>query len=335
MEKQNRTLGSVDRGLAAAKCRGKLARRSAAGKAAATLAALALAGTAQAQDSSPEGGQQRPVQIDLRAGLQYDSNVAILDLDASSGQSDVATQLEFGVNYNGRPTSGLTLNAGYHLSQSLHQDFDAFDLRIHRGSAGFAYDLSGFNTGIAAHHVIAELDGTEFLTMRQYSPHLSRLFGTRLFMRFAHTWSDKTFRTNPDRDATAHALSADAYVFLNGLRTYLVTGVRFDDEDARAGHFDYRGERLRLQLVHRMDTGARQLTLRTQVRTERRNYREPTPAIEEVRRDRRHRLEVLLDIPFGERLVTRLGMTHSDNRSNLPTVDFTENVVSVQLRAQF
>lgn len=303
--------------------------------AAAAIVVFGLTAPALAQDQSPEAGQQRPLQIDLRAGVQYDSNVAILDLDASSGRSDIATQLEFGVNYNGRPRSQLTLNAGYHLSQSLHQEYDAFDLRIHRGSAGFAYDIGGFNAGLAGHHIVAELDGSEFLTMRQYSPHLSRLFGTRLFMRFAHTWSDKTFRTNPDRDATANALSADAYVFLNGLRTYLVAGVRFDDEDARGGHFDYRGDRLRLQLVHRMSTATRQLTLRTQVRTEQRNYREPTPAIEEVRRDRRHRLEVMLDVPFGERLVTRVGMTHTDNRSNLPAVDFTENVVSVQLRAQF
>ncbi len=308
---------------------------SVAGTAVAAMAALAFVAPALAQGQTADAEQQRPVQIDLRAGVQYDSNVAILDLDASSGRSDVAAQLEFGVNYNGRPTSQLTLNGGYHLSQSLHQEFDAFDLRIHRASAGFAYDVGGFNTGLAGHHIIAELDGSEFLTMRQYSPHLSRLFGTRLFMRFAHTWSDKTFRTNPGRDATANAVSADAYVFLNGLSTYLIAGARYDDEDARAGHFDFRGDRLRLQLVHRISTATRQLTLRTQVRTERRNYRAPTPAIEEVRRDRRHRLEVLLDIPFGEQLVTRLGMTHADNRSNLPAVDFTENVVSVQLRAQF
>ncbi len=294
--------------------------------------AVATAQVATAQDSPPDS--QRPVQFDLRAGVQYDSNVAILDLDAASGSGDLAAQLEFGVNYNGRPSPQATLNAGYHLSRTLHREFDAFDLTIHRGSAGFGYDVGGFNTGLAVHHINADLAGNRFLVMRQYSPHLSRLFGTRLFMRFAHTYSDKTFRTNPDRNATSHALSADAYVFVDGLRTYFVFGVRFDDEDATGGHFDYRGERLRVQLTHRISTEARDLTLRTQLRSDRRQYREPTPSIEESRRDRRYRLELTLDVPVGERVTTRLGFTHADNRSNLPAVDFSENLFSVEVRAR-
>jgi hypothetical protein len=294
--------------------------------------ALGGAGLAAAQDGTTQ--RPRAVHVDLRAGFVYDSNVAILDLDTSSGQGDVAAQLELGAGYSGRPSQQLSVNASYHLSQTLHQEYDAFDLRIHRGSTGFGYDIGGVNTGLAAHHIVAELDGDRFLVMRQLSPHLSRLFGTRLFVRFAHTYTEKTFRTNPDRHASAHALSADAYVFLNGLTTYLVFGVRHDDEDAAAGHFDYRGSRLRTQLTHRISAGTRDLTLRAQVRTEERRYREAMPSIDERRRDRRNQFELTLDLPFGDRLVTRFGYRHADNRSNLSSVDFGANDWSVQLRAR-
>jgi hypothetical protein len=303
-----------------------------------TAAVLALggAGFAAAQDGPTE--RPRVVHVDLRAGFVYDSNVAILDLDTSSGQGDVAAQVELGAGYSGRPSQRLSVNASYHLSQTLHQEYDAFDLRIHRGSTGFGYDIGGVNTGLAAHHIVAELDGNRFLVMRQLSPHLSRLVGTRLFLRFAHTYTEKTFRTNPDRHASAHALSADAYVFLNGLTTYLVFGVRHDDEDAAAGHFDYRGNRLRTQLTHRISAGTRDLTLRAQLRTEARRYREAMPSIEppidEKRRDRRNQIELTLDLPFGDRLVTRFGYRHADNRSNLSSVDFGANYWSVQLRAR-
>ena len=117
-------------------------------------------------------------------------------------------------------------------------------MRIHRGSARTSYDLGRLDVGATLQHAYAELDGNEFLTLTQLSPYLSRLVGERLFLRFAYADTDKDFADNPGRDATTSSFSSDAYVFVNGLKTYLVFGHRYDDEDAASAEFDYTGHRL-------------------------------------------------------------------------------------------
>ena len=293
----------------------------------AALAALPVQGKAQ------DDTQDRLVSFELGTGIEYDSNVAVLELDTTANGGDRALLFDFGVGYD-KPSSGrFGLQAGYNFSQRLHERFDAFDVRIQRGSTTLSYDLDRVDIGAMFQYAHAELDGHEFLTLTQVSPYLSKLFGRRLFLRFAYADSDKDFADNPGRSATNGALSSDTYVFLNGLTTYLVFGYRYDDEDAVDEQFDYTGNRVRVQLSHRLTAGSRELTLRTSVRAETRDYAHPTPSIGELRRDDRYQFEASIRVPIGERLTAEIGYTYADNRSNLPSVDFDENVLSVSFSA--
>jgi hypothetical protein len=289
---------------------------------------------ATAQDAVTPTAQDRAVAINLGAGFEYDSNVAVLELDTSTNAGDRAALLDFGIAYDKVGTGRFDVQAGYDFSQSLHDDFDAFDVRIHRGSATLSYDLGRVDIGTTLQHAYAELDGREFLTLQQISPYLSKLVGQRLFLRFSYAHSDKEFAGNPTRAATADALSSDVYVFVDGLTTYLLFGYRHDDEDAIDAQFDYGGDMFRVQLTKRLNR-ERELTLRTSVRVEDRDYDSPTPSIGAPRRDDRTQLEVSLEVPMGERTVAQIAYEHADNRSNLPSVDFAENVVSVRFRSRF
>ena len=298
----------------------------------ATSAALAQNDGARSDDTQDE---ERAVTFELGTGIEYDSNVAVLELDSAAGAGDAAAQFEFGVGYD-KPAAGrLDLQAGYDFSQTLHEDFDAFDVRIHRGSASLSYDLGRVDTGVTFQYAYAELDGSEFLTLEQTSPYVSKLIGERLFLRFAYAYSDKIFAGNPGRDATANSLSSDTYIFLNGLRTYLVFGYRYDDENAVDGQFDYAGHKLNAQLSRRLMLEARELTLKTELRYETRDYEHPTLSIGAPRQDDRYQFEASLEIPVSARSVTRIGYKHADNRSNLASVDFDENVLSVSYSAVF
>jgi hypothetical protein len=289
---------------------------------------------ASAQEAVTPTARDRAVTINLGAGFEYDSNVALLELDTSTNAGDRAALLDFGVAYDKPGPGRFDVQAGYDFSQSLHDAFDAFDVRIHRGSATLSYDLGRVDIGATLQHADAELDGNDFLTLKQVSPYLSKLIGQRLFLRFAYAHSDKEFAGNPDRAATADTLSSDVYVFVDGLNTYLLFGYRHDHENAIDAQFDYGGHMYRVQLTKRLNR-ERELTLRTSLRLENRDYDYPTTSIGAPRRDDRTQLEVSLELPLGERTITQLVYEHANNRSNLPSVDFAEDVLSVRFRARF
>lgn len=302
------------------------------------LAALAVgaAGTAAGEDAAPSPAPQRPVSFEISTGLHYDSNVAVLELDTATNVGDSAALLELGVGYRSPADRPLTFTGGYNLSQVSHEDFDAFDLTIHRGSAGVAYDLGRTDIGANVNHAVAHLDGGSFLTLTQLSPYVSQLVGERLFLRFAYIGTDKDFARNPARDATSSALSADAYVFINGVSSYIVAGYRYDEEDAVDAQLDYSGRRLRTEFVRRFPFGTeKELTLRTELRFETRDYEQTNLLIGAPRRDNRLQLDVSAEVPVADRLTVRVGYRYADNRSNFPAVDFGERVYSAALRARF
>jgi hypothetical protein len=273
------------------------------------------------------------VSFELGAGFEHDSNVAVLELDASADGGDAAALLEFGIGYDRPGDAKLDFGAGYNFSETMHEDFSAFDVRIHRGSARTSYDLGRLDVGATLQQAHAELDGTEFLRLTQLAPYVSRLVGQRLFLRFAYANTEKDFAGNPGRDATAGALSSDAYVFVDGLNTYLVFGHRYDDENAIDAEFDYSGQRLSFQLAQRFGMRRREITLRAYLRLEDRDYGAVTPSIGLLRRDERHELEAVAELPMGSRVIARLGVKRADNESNLPAIDFAETVLSVGFSA--
>jgi hypothetical protein len=298
-------------------------------------AAATAAATGSAQDPTQTANDARPVSLSLGTGIEYDSNVAVLELDTSTDAGDRSLLLDFGVGYDKPDTGRFDLQAGYDFSQSLHDDFDSFDVRIHRGSGTLSYDLGRVDVGATLQHAYAELDGNEFLTLQQISPYVSKLVGRRLFLRFAYAHSDKDFAGNATRSANADALSADAYVFIDGLRTYLVFGLRLDDENAIDPQFDYGGDVLRAQLAKRLQALDRELTLRASLRFENRDYDAATPSIGNPRRDDRRQLELSLDVPMGRRTTAQVVYEHADNSSNLPSVDFAEDVLSLKFQSRF
>lgn len=302
---------------------------------AACAAAAGASWTAAAQEASSSGGDARPMTVEIGAGAEYDSNITVLELDTISNRSDVAALVDFSAAYAARPSERLSVDVGYHFSDRLHEDFDQYDVRIHRGSAELGFDFDAFDAGATFQYADASLAGDGFLVLKQTSPYVSRLFGERLFQRFAYVRTDKDFARNPGRDTDAHALSSDTYVFVDGLTTYLSFGYRYDTEDAVEPQFDYEGHRLKAQLSKRIPVAGRELRLRAALRVQMRRYDYPTPSIGEPRREDRWRLEASAELPITDSLTGSFGYTRSDNRSNLPVLDFAENVVSAGLRASF
>lgn len=298
------------------------------------VAAVLVAALGAAPAMADESGES-PWSGNFGIGAEYDSNVAVLELDATSGESDYAGLIDFGLAYGRDLGENADIKIGYGFSQSLHDEFDEFDLRIHRGSLDTGYDFGVFEAGVMGHYAHASLDGDEFLVLKQVSPYLSKLFGESLFLRGAYVHTDKDYEDNPGREADKRAWSADAFVFLNGLTTYLVFGYERADEDAVDGRFDYDGRQFSAQFVQRIHTAQRALVFKARAQYEERDYSEPTPSIGAERRDERYRFKASLDIPLSERVTASTVYRYADNRSNLPAVDFEQHVASLMLGLEF
>jgi opacity protein-like surface antigen len=294
------------------------------------IATVLLASPAAAEDRERE----KPFSVEFRAGVEYDSNVAVLELDASSGEPDVSALIDFGVGFDKRLTERLSVNLGYDYSQSLHEQFEEFDLGLHRGSAGFGFDHDGLEAGATLQYADAALDDQGYLVLAQATPYLSKLVRQRALLRLACALTDKEFSTSPERDARSVAPSIDAYVFAGGLRSFVTIGGQYQDEDAVDDRFDYAGPRLKLQLSHRAGHPAHEVHFKAGLRYESRDYGGPLLSDGRPRRDERWRLDAELEAALSRHVFFRAAYEYADNRSNLPSVDFDEHVASLTLGAR-
>lgn len=303
------------------------------------LAGVALAGMAFAEDEgaavSDAQTKDRPFHIEFSAGAEYDSTVAVLELDTSSGQSDTAAVLDFGLGYDRALTQRLKLKLSYDFSQTLHDQFDTFDVRIHRGTAELTRDFGRIDAGALFVYADAALDDEGFLLLKRTDLFVSRLFGKRLFLRLAGTRTDKEFAGAPGRDATADAWSGDAFVFLNGVSRYFVVGYQSADEDADDDQFDYDGARSKLQFSNRFARGSRYNTLKLEVRQESRDYRTDLLPLAEPRRDDRYGFLANLEVPLSDHTRLDIRYQYNDNGSNLASVDFDEHVASLKFAVKY
>ncbi len=297
-------------------------------------ALVVMSAAAHAQEVSPP----KPGTIltfEGKIGAEYNSNVAVQELDANTGQGDWAATINARGEISGSPVEKFALRAGYEFSQSLHEEFDAFDITLHRGFADASYDIGGVNVGVVANLAQANLAGDKYLTFWQVSPFVSHQFNDKLFLRVAYAATDKSFEGRPGRDATSNAVSGDAYVFLNGTTQYIAVGGKALEEDANDNTLDYGAGSARVRYVQRFPVFDRDMTFRAGVEYEKRDYDAPTPSIGAPRSDKRSGVDLSLEAPITENVVVEGVYRYGDYQSNLASADYNEQVASVRLGVKY
>jgi len=297
----------------------------------------AMAGMAGVPTLAQEAGgvSGTSFRFEGRVGAEYNSNVAVADLDTNTGEGDWAATVNLLAEATLIPVNKLTLRGGYDFSQTLHNEFDAFDLTIHRGYAEFAYDFDAVTAGVLGNLAQASLDGDEYLTYSQVSPYLSKQFGETMFLRGAYAATKKEFDGRPTRDADQEAVSVDAYFFLDGVKRYVALGGKRMEEDANSDEFDWSGGSGKVRLVQRFDAMGREMTFRAGAEYEQRDYDNVTPAIGAPREDKRTMLDLSLEAPFGERFFAEASYKYGDYSSNLASADFDEHVGAIKIGVKY
>jgi hypothetical protein len=299
------------------------------------VSALALAGVPTIAQEAVNSASGTTFRFEGKAGAEYNSNVSVSELDTSTGEGDWAATINLLAEATLIPVEKLTLRGGYDFTQTLHNEFDAFDLTIHRGYAELAYDFDVVTFGVLGNLAQASLDGDEYLTYSQVSPYLSKQFGETLFLRGAYASTEKEFDGRPTRDATQDAVSADAYFFLDGVRRYLVLGGKAMEEDAEDAALDWSGGSGKVRLVQRFEGLGREMTFRAGAEYEQRDYDNVTPLIGVAREDKRTMLDLSLEAPLGERFFVEASYRYGNYSSNLASADFDEHVGAIKVGVKY
>lgn len=308
-----------------------------------TAAAIAIsAGTALAQEAGGPNKDNGPsFDVEIAAGVDYDSNVSVNELDANTGADDFAAAIDADFDFSTPVGPGTELQLGYGFSQSLHFDFTAFDLQSHLATADLSHDFGFAEIGAAYRFAYSRLGGDPFLTMHQVNPYISKFIGKTLYVRAGYTYADKNFEepaaipAPPTRDAKSNSFGGDVYFFLNGVKSYLMAGYERDIEKAVSDEFDFHANNYRVRFSQRFPFGSGDAELSLGYRFEDRNYDNQTPSILAVRADERHRFQAELEIPVTEHAFARLEFEHGDYKSNLPSADYKQDLAGVRLGLRF
>ncbi len=291
------------------------------------LAAAGLLWTPVATAQDEKKGMPSPVfSAEVAVGAEYDSNVSVEEVDATSGESDHALILDLELGMDQQINECTDLSLSYDFGNSKYNEFSQVDRQTHILGADLAYDAGDVNTGISAYYIDARLDGDGFLELWRVSPSVSGFLSKRWFARGAYVFSDKTLDERPDRDAQTHAGEADLYFFRRGLRSYFNIGYQFKDEDAEAARFDFESHNVKLRYIHRLEVFSRLAKIELSWRFEDRDYSSETPSIGEERDDTRNRWKVDLEYPFTDRATLQLYGGYADYESNFPAADYYQTV---------
>lgn len=305
----------------------------------AALSALTATANAETDRNKPSSGPS--VDVEIAAGVDYDSNISVNQLDTNTGADDFAAALEldFGVTV----PAGLNteLQFGYGFSQSLHFEQSDFDLQSHLATVDLSHDFHVVEVGAAYRFAYSRLGGDPFLTMHQINPYVSKFIGKTVYLRAGYTFADKNFEepvvipAPATRDAKNNAFGGDVYFFLNGVKSYIVGGYEREVEKAVSDEFDFHADNFRVRLAQRFPLGSRDAELSLGYKREDRDYDNVTPSIAAVRSDKRNRFTADLEVPITDNIFTRFEFEHGDYNSNLPSADYKQDLAGARLGLRF
>jgi hypothetical protein len=278
----------------------------------------------------------RPLSFEAAAGLEYDSNVDIIDLETQTALGDFAGIFDFTAEYETKIGRRSELGFGYEFEEELRFDLTDFSSQMHVGTIDYSRKIGDLTVGAGYRLSHYRLGGDGFLRINRIRPFAAiRAFGGKAMFRASYFFKDKRFIERPDRSAEVHAVGADAFYYLNGRKTYVIAGYRFETEDAEAAQFDLESHHVSVRFLQRIPIKRRSARLQIGWRYENRDYKTVTPSIGVVRDDSRNRVNASLEVPFGERFFAEADFRRDFFDSNLPSADFEQSVTSLRLGARY
>lgn len=281
--------------------------------------------------------QNKPAEFDaeIKAGAEYDSTLAVAELDRTSREGDWAAIFNGRVGAKIYPTERLTLKGGYSYAARNYRQNSQFDQDLHTLSLDAGVDFAGMTLGVSHHFARALLASEPFLDLSQTSLYAGKLYNNGVYLRGAASRTSKRFENNTERDSEGGGLSLDAYYFINDARSFWSVGLGGESEDARASELDNRALKLRARYSHKGEMLGKESRVQLGWRYLDRDYHHETPVLGTSRRDQSQVVDASWSLGLNELLTLESKVEYGDYNSNLEAADYRETGASILLSAEF
>ena len=278
---------------------------------------------------------KKPWSISMSTGVEYDDNVTVSLQDLTTGENDFAYIFEFSGAYKFLETPKFELEAGYDFYQSIYDTLSEFDLQSHLFSLSGTYQFEKFDLDVFTHYNRSTLGEENFMETYSIAPQIGFFSSEQWFTLIRYSFEDSKFFNDPARDGQNYGVGMDHFVFFMKGKSYILFSYRFEDKKTRGDEFTYAGHFGTLGVNTPLPIWDQKGTFDVAYKFFYKDYRNITPSLGQERRDLRHTIQVGLTQPLNKWLQLNLKYEFIDSVSNLRTINFTENIVSLTLKTSF
>ena len=273
---------------------------------------------------------------ELQAGAQYDSNVAVSELDRASNQSDHAGYLKGKFSVDWQATDVLSFNTGLSHQRTHYKNAKNFNLATTTWNVGAGVTTSLGKWGVHSYFADAALDGNAFMRYQQSGLSWQNSITAKTYLHISADYLRKRFDTVPERDANGGQLSTQ-WFYMPDLDGQMINlGYTFQYEDAYIDRLDFTGHASQVSWTYPTYWWGSTMSLKVHYQFAFRDYREADAFLSVTQRtDRQHTLGVTASYQFSRHVAFDIGARYADFQSNLSIADYHENKANVGVTATF
>jgi tetratricopeptide (TPR) repeat protein len=285
----------------------------------------------------PNAREGKPWYVSGSLGLEASDNVAVPELDANSGASDVAGIVEFGGGYRFLDEPGYQAEVSYDFYQSLYEDFDSADLQAHSLGLEGRRSFETVDLDVEWRFDASSRDGDRVVDVHTLGPTLGYSWGPRAYTSLGYRFLDKNFAAGAqaERDALTHVASIEHFVFLGEGESNVSVGYSYEREAAVSPIFDYHGHAAGARYKSFFRVFGQEFEAELGYRFQLRDYESGLSAGVDPRRDDRHNFVMAIEKTLAEVATVRMGYEHFHSNSNLESADYSENIFGMSIGAEF
>jgi tetratricopeptide (TPR) repeat protein len=286
-----------------------------------------LAVLVQGESSTPR------IQLRVAAGIENDDNLTVSQQDLSTGIGDVAGTMEAGIDIEILRDQPFGVSVGYDFFQSLHQDLKEFDLQTNEPHIEIYDFFEPLRPVLAYRYRRDSYGGEDYLASHSVDLDFTLCPWQQTCALMGGEFENFEFDPTPERDSNRYSLFIGQQTFFWGGFLGFSLGWEPQWQDARADHFDYQAQIVRVAATAFLDRLQKGLILGASYEFESRDYDHQDPLWGFTRRDDRTVFWVGTAMPLIGPTQASLDYIRIESRSNVQLLNYDENIVSLKLWA--